>query len=80
MQGYVYGYSYFQSLHFVILIFFLMYRHIYVADLFGHNVHVLERKEDNALVSVKVNNSKFQQYESTSSALVIEHLILLLLY
>ncbi|XP_074510073.1 serum paraoxonase/arylesterase 2-like isoform X2 [Sebastes fasciatus] len=28
-------------------------RHIYVADLFGHNVHVLERKEDNALVSVK---------------------------
>ncbi|XP_029307396.1 serum paraoxonase/arylesterase 2-like isoform X2 [Cottoperca gobio] len=28
-------------------------RHIYVADLFDHNVHVLERKEDNTLVSVK---------------------------
>lgn len=28
-------------------------RHIYVADLFDHNVHVLERKEDNGLVSVK---------------------------
>ncbi|KAK9513640.1 hypothetical protein VZT92_027156 [Zoarces viviparus] len=28
-------------------------RHIYVADIFDHNVHVLERKEDNALVSVK---------------------------
>ncbi|XP_060936891.1 serum paraoxonase/arylesterase 2-like [Limanda limanda] len=27
--------------------------HIYVADLFGHNVHVLERKEDNSLVSLK---------------------------
>ncbi|KAE8288674.1 Serum paraoxonase/arylesterase 2 [Larimichthys crocea] len=27
--------------------------HIYVADVFDHNVHVLERKEDNALVSVK---------------------------
>nr|XP_046255634.1 serum paraoxonase/arylesterase 2-like [Scatophagus argus] len=28
-------------------------RHIYVVDLFDHNVHVLERKDDNALVSVK---------------------------
>ncbi|XP_061632376.1 serum paraoxonase/arylesterase 2-like isoform X1 [Phyllopteryx taeniolatus] len=28
-------------------------RYIYVADLLDHNVHVLERKEDNALVSVK---------------------------
>ncbi|XP_035527794.1 serum paraoxonase/arylesterase 2-like [Morone saxatilis] len=28
-------------------------RHIYVVDMFGHNVHVLERKEDNTLVSVK---------------------------
>ncbi|TDH11970.1 hypothetical protein EPR50_G00066080 [Perca flavescens] len=28
-------------------------RHIYVVDLFGHNVHVLERKEDNGLVTVK---------------------------
>uniref|UniRef100_A0A3Q3EL00 Paraoxonase n=1 Tax=Labrus bergylta TaxID=56723 RepID=A0A3Q3EL00_9LABR len=27
--------------------------HIYVADLFDHNVHVLERKEDNSLVSIK---------------------------
>ncbi|XP_076594133.1 serum paraoxonase/arylesterase 2-like [Chaetodon auriga] len=27
--------------------------HIYVADLFDHKVHVLERKKDNALVSVK---------------------------
>ncbi|XP_068425957.1 serum paraoxonase/arylesterase 2-like [Clinocottus analis] len=27
--------------------------HVYVVDLFDHNVHVLERKEDNALVSVK---------------------------
>ncbi|XP_061771946.1 serum paraoxonase/arylesterase 2-like [Nerophis ophidion] len=28
-------------------------RHIYVTDIFAHNVHVLERKDDNALVSVK---------------------------
>ncbi|XP_022617672.1 serum paraoxonase/arylesterase 2-like [Seriola dumerili] len=28
-------------------------RHIYVADLFDHNVHVLERKEDNTLTTVK---------------------------
>nr|XP_057940712.1 serum paraoxonase/arylesterase 2-like [Doryrhamphus excisus] len=28
-------------------------RHIYVADVLDHNVHVLERMEDNALVSVK---------------------------
>ncbi|XP_042345806.1 serum paraoxonase/arylesterase 2-like [Plectropomus leopardus] len=28
-------------------------RHIYMADLFDHKVHVLERKEDNTLVSVK---------------------------
>ncbi|XP_051813108.1 serum paraoxonase/arylesterase 2-like [Acanthochromis polyacanthus] len=28
-------------------------RHIYVADLFDHNVHVLERKEDNTLTRVK---------------------------
>ncbi|XP_070691218.1 serum paraoxonase/arylesterase 2-like [Pempheris klunzingeri] len=28
-------------------------RHIYVADIFDHKVHVLERKEDNALVPVK---------------------------
>ncbi|KAM9353834.1 serum paraoxonase/arylesterase 2-like [Symphorus nematophorus] len=28
-------------------------RHIYVADLLDHNVHVLEQKKDNALVSVK---------------------------
>ncbi|KAM9353833.1 serum paraoxonase/arylesterase 2-like [Symphorus nematophorus] len=28
-------------------------RHVYVADLFDHNIHVLERTEDNALVSVK---------------------------
>ncbi|XP_059194727.1 serum paraoxonase/arylesterase 2-like [Centropristis striata] len=28
-------------------------RHVYVADLFDHNVHVMERKEDNGLVSVK---------------------------
>ncbi|XP_054478305.1 serum paraoxonase/arylesterase 2-like isoform X2 [Anoplopoma fimbria] len=28
-------------------------RHVYVVDLFDHNVHVLERKDDNALVSVK---------------------------
>ncbi|XP_044063538.1 serum paraoxonase/arylesterase 2-like [Siniperca chuatsi] len=28
-------------------------RHLYVVDPFDHNVHVLERKEDNALVSVK---------------------------
>ncbi|XP_054638071.1 serum paraoxonase/arylesterase 2-like [Dunckerocampus dactyliophorus] len=28
-------------------------RHIYVADVLDHNVHVLERTEDNALVSVK---------------------------
>ncbi|XP_056237504.1 serum paraoxonase/arylesterase 2-like [Seriola aureovittata] len=28
-------------------------RHIYVADLFDHNVHVLERKEDNTLATVK---------------------------
>ncbi|KAI3360458.1 hypothetical protein L3Q82_002350 [Scortum barcoo] len=28
-------------------------RHIYVADILDHNVHVLERKEDNGLVSVK---------------------------
>ncbi|CAK6960477.1 serum paraoxonase/arylesterase 2-like [Scomber scombrus] len=28
-------------------------RHIYVVDLFDHNVHVLERKDDNALASVK---------------------------
>ncbi|XP_045901185.1 serum paraoxonase/arylesterase 2-like isoform X2 [Micropterus dolomieu] len=33
-------------------------RHIYVVDLFDHNVHVLKRKEDNALVSVKVINIK----------------------
>lgn len=30
---------------------------MYVVDLFDHNVHVLDRKEDNALVSVKVNNA-----------------------
>ncbi|XP_039972569.1 serum paraoxonase/arylesterase 2-like [Xiphias gladius] len=28
-------------------------RHIYVVDLFDHNVHVLERKEDNTLASIK---------------------------
>ncbi|XP_034554336.1 serum paraoxonase/arylesterase 2-like [Notolabrus celidotus] len=28
-------------------------KYVYVADLFDHNVHVLERKEDNALASVK---------------------------
>ncbi|XP_071372173.1 serum paraoxonase/arylesterase 2-like isoform X1 [Centroberyx affinis] len=28
-------------------------RHVYVADIFDHNVRVLERKADNALVSVK---------------------------
>ncbi|KAM7382753.1 hypothetical protein PAMP_002470 [Pampus punctatissimus] len=28
-------------------------RHIYVVDMFDHNVHVLERKEDNSLLSVK---------------------------
>lgn len=28
-------------------------RHIYVVDLFDHNVHVLERKEDNSVTSVK---------------------------
>ncbi|XP_034408845.1 serum paraoxonase/lactonase 3.1 [Cyclopterus lumpus] len=28
-------------------------KHIYVVDLLDHNVHVLERKEDNALVSMK---------------------------
>ncbi|XP_061574295.1 serum paraoxonase/arylesterase 2-like [Cololabis saira] len=28
-------------------------RHLYVADLFDHNVHVLERKEDNTVTSVK---------------------------
>ncbi|KAK5922469.1 hypothetical protein CgunFtcFv8_019727 [Champsocephalus gunnari] len=28
-------------------------RHVYVVDLLDHNVHVLERKEDNALVQVK---------------------------
>ncbi|XP_028281465.1 serum paraoxonase/arylesterase 2-like [Parambassis ranga] len=28
-------------------------RHVYVVDLFDHNVHVLERKEDNGLASVK---------------------------
>ncbi|XP_019949014.1 serum paraoxonase/arylesterase 2-like [Paralichthys olivaceus] len=28
-------------------------RHIYVADLLEHNVHVLERKKDNSLVTVK---------------------------
>lgn len=46
-----------EFLHFDI--FFLVCRHIYVADVFDHNVHVLERKEDNALVSVKVNNKSF---------------------
>lgn len=34
-----------------------------MADVFDHNVHVLDRKEDNALVSVKVNSEKFKQYE-----------------
>lgn len=33
---------------------FVIYRHLYVADLFDHNVHVLERKEDNSVASVKV--------------------------
>ncbi|KAK2844431.1 hypothetical protein Q5P01_011090 [Channa striata] len=28
-------------------------RHIYVVDLFGHSVHILERKENNSLASVK---------------------------
>ncbi|XP_008299286.1 serum paraoxonase/arylesterase 2-like [Stegastes partitus] len=28
-------------------------RHVYVADLFGHNVHMLERKEDHTLTPVK---------------------------
>ncbi|KAM4581215.1 serum paraoxonase/arylesterase 2-like [Odontesthes bonariensis] len=28
-------------------------RHLYVVDLFGHDVHVLERKQDNSLSSVK---------------------------
>lgn len=41
-------------------IFFLIGRHIYVADIFDHSVHVLERREDNALDSVKVNITKYQ--------------------
>lgn len=36
--------------------FCLICRHIYVADVLDHNVHVLERREGNALVPVKVNN------------------------
>lgn len=28
---------------------------MYVVDLFGHNVHVLDRNEDNSLVPVKVS-------------------------
>ncbi|TNN02455.1 serum paraoxonase/arylesterase 2-like [Takifugu rubripes] len=28
-------------------------KHVYVVDLFGHNVHVLDRNEDNSLVPVK---------------------------
>lgn len=47
------------------LLCFLICRHIYVADLLDHNVHVLEQKEDNTLVSVKVNISDSQQYYHT---------------
>lgn len=35
--------------------FLTSYRHIYVADLFDHNVHVLERRIDHGLVFVKVS-------------------------
>ena len=33
------------------------FRHVYVVNLFAHNVHVLDRKEDNSLVPVKVSDS-----------------------
>lgn len=55
-RGHAYGNSFSECLNVVILISFLVYRHIYVVDLFDHSVHVLERKEDNALASLKVNN------------------------
>lgn len=55
VQCYVNGHT---CLNFFILIFFVIRRHIYVVDLFDHNVHVLERKEDNALVLMKVNYKK----------------------
>lgn len=35
--------------------FSLIDRHVYVADVLDHNVHVLERKADNTLVPVKVS-------------------------
>lgn len=38
----------------IFVFFYDMNRHIYVADVLAHNVHVFERKEDNALAFVKV--------------------------
>lgn len=41
---------------------FVVNRHVYVADLLDHNVHVLERKADNTLVPVKVSFALMGQY------------------
>lgn len=62
MQGN--GYLSFEISKFLRFNILFLYRHIYVVDLFDHNVHVLERKEDNGLVTVKVNDSKCHRYES----------------
>lgn len=42
-------------------LFLFFFRHLYVVDLFGHNVHVLDRKEDNLLVPVKVGDADEEQ-------------------
>lgn len=60
MQSNACGDSYLKSQNFFISENILIYRHLYVADLFDHNVHVLEVEDDNALVSVKVNYFMFQ--------------------
>lgn len=41
--------------------FFNNCRHVYVVDLFAHNVHVLDRKKDNSLVPVKVSDANEEQ-------------------
>lgn len=46
---------------FLFLFFSFFFRHLYVVDLFGHNVHVLDRKEDNLLVPVKVSDADKEQ-------------------
>lgn len=59
---------------------FVVYRHVYVADLFDHNVHVLERKVDNTLVPVKVSfalmglyarNVRDAEQQATKSAVFV---------